>query len=102
MEQFLRQYPIEAQKKVFTRKWNGFPVRIPLKTKKKGLHAKLERFMQCWAPPIHTPFRNRKNQWVVRNRKFVVIFCTSATANDFLLPQTLLLFFRGLINTENL
>ena len=29
-----------------------------------------------------------KYQWVVRNRKFAVIFCTSATANDFLLPQT--------------
>ena len=29
-------------------------------------------------------------------------FCPSATANDFLLPQTLLLFFPGLINREDL
>ena len=37
-------------------------------------------------------------------RKFAVIFCTSATANDFyfreLEPQTLLLFFSGLINRK--
>ena len=58
---------------------------------------------QCWAPQIFTLFRNRKFRKTALSglqpqiRKFAVIFCSSATANDFLFPhiepQTLLLFF---------
>ena len=63
-------------------------------------------------PQIQTVFRNRKFRKIAMGgpqpqiRKFAVIFCTSATANDFSLPQTwtanFAVFFFGLINREDL
>ena len=63
----------------------------------KGRNQKLVVCQQCWAPQIYTLSRNRKFRKIAMGgpqpqiRKFLVRlhnFCSSATANDFLFPQT--------------